>query len=110
MERLVKGDIIVINFPYSDLITYKKRPALIVKVPNGEEIIVCQITSSSSEKSVEISLQDQDFQHGKLKINSYIRIDKIFSIEKSLIDYKIGSLKHEKFKEIIEKFVYFLKN
>ncbi len=110
MERLVKGDIIVINFPYSDLVNYKKRPALVLKVPNGEDIIVCQITSSSSEKSLEISLHDQDFQSGKLKINSYIRIDKIFSIEKSLIDYKIGSLRCEKFNEFMEKLVYFLKN
>ncbi len=110
MERPIAGDIIVINFPYSDLTTYKKRPAFVVKVPSGEDVIACQITSSSSEKSVEISLNDGDFEKGKLKIKSYIRIDKLFSIEKSMIDYKIGSLKREKTTEVIDKICLFLKS
>ena len=47
MEGLVKGDIIVINFPFSDLTQFKSRPALIIKVPKGEDVIICQITAKS---------------------------------------------------------------
>jgi mRNA interferase MazF len=110
MERLVKGDVIVIDFPFSDLVRVKRRPVLIIKIPRGEDIIVNQITGKSYESSVEISINKKDFREGKLKVDSYLRLDKIFSIEKSLIKYKIGSLKPEKFKEIVNRVVSFLKD
>src|SRR3989344_7290292 len=110
MERPLRGDIVVINFPYSDLATYKKRPVFVVKVPKGEDIIVCQITSTSSEKSVEILLNDNEFEQGKLKMHGNIRIDKIFSVEKSMIDYKIGYLKKEKIQDILDNVCLFLKS
>ena len=110
MEGFVKGDILVIEFPYSNLKNAKRRPVLILKVPKGEDIIVAQITGLSYEKSVEIPLKDEDFRQGNLKRDSYLRIDKIASIEKSLIKYKIGSLKQEIFNKILDKICFFLKN
>jgi mRNA interferase MazF len=110
MEGFVRGDVIIIEFPYSDLKTVKRRPVLILKIPKGEDIIVAQITGESYEKPVEITLKKEDFKQGSLKRDSYIRIDKIASIEKSLIQYKAGSLKQEKFNEVIDKICSFLKN
>ena len=78
MEGFVKGDIIVIDFPYSDMIHFKKRPAIVIKVPKGEDIISLQITGYSYEKSIEIPLKNEDFKQGSLKRDSYIRLDKIF--------------------------------
>ncbi len=109
MERLVKGDIIVIDFPFSSLKGSKRRPVLILKIPKGEDVIVNQITGSSYEKSAEIKIENKDFGQGSLKRESFVRIDKIGSIEKSLIKYKIGSLKPEKFKDILDKIISFLK-
>ncbi|NCO11828.1 growth inhibitor PemK [Candidatus Pacearchaeota archaeon CG_4_9_14_0_2_um_filter_39_13] len=102
MERLVKGDVIILEFPFSDLIQAKRRPALVVKIPKGEDLIVLQITAKSQEPPVEILITSKDFGQGKLKTNSYLRLDKVFSVDKSLIKYKIGSLRQEKFSEIIE--------
>lgn len=110
MEGLVKGDVIVIDFPFSNLKDSKRRPVLVLKVPKGEDIIVNQITGESYENPVEILITDKDFKHGGLKRNSFVRIDKIATIERSLIKYKIGSLKNEKFIEILDKFYLFLKN
>ena len=67
MEGFVKGDIIVIEFPFSDLIRAKRRPSLVVKVPKGDDIIVCQITGKSYEKSVEIPIKK--FRNGSLSIS-----------------------------------------
>ena len=110
MEEFVRGDIIIIEFPYSNLRDVKRRPVLILKVPKGEDIIVAQITGESYEDDVEIPLNKEDFKQGSLKRESYIRIDKIASIEKYLIKYKAGSLKQEKFSEVINKICSFLKN
>lgn len=110
MEGFVKGDIVVIEFPYSDFKNVKRRPVLILKAPKGDDVIVAQITGSSYENHVEILLKKEDFKQGGLKRDSYIRIDKIASIEKSLIKYKAGSLKQEKFDEVIDKICSFIKN
>lgn len=110
MEGFVKGDVVVIEFPYSNLKDAKRRPVLILKLPNGEDIIALQITASSQEKSVEIQIKKEDFKKGNLKRESYIRIDKIASIDKSLIKYKVGSLKQAKFDSILENVCSFLKD
>ncbi len=110
MERFVRGDVIVVDFPFSNLIQFKRRPVLVIKVPKGDDIIVNQITGMPYESSVEIPINKKDFSKDGLKVDSYLRLDKIFSIEKSLIKYKIGSLKQEKFKEVLDKVVSFLKN
>lgn len=108
MEGFVKGEVVVLEFPFSDLISTKRRPALIIKVPKGEDIIICQITAESQEKSVEIPLAINDFSKGKLKRDSFVRIDKIATVKKSRIKYKIGSLKEEKFNFILEMVCNFL--
>ncbi len=110
MEGFVRRDIVVIEFPYSNLKKSKRRPVLILKVPKGEDVIVLQITGASYEKLVEIQIKKEDFRQGSLKMESYIRIDKIASIDKSLIKYKVGSLKQEKFDEIVNEVCSFLKN
>ena len=69
-----------------------------------------QITGSSYESGVEMIVNNADFSNGSLKRESFVRIDKIGSIEKTLIKYKIGSLKQEKFNEILNRVIDFLKN
>lgn len=110
MERFVKGDIVVIEFPFSNLKESKRRPVFILKVPKGDDIIVNQITGDSYERSVEIPITNSDFMNGSLKRISFVRIDKIASIEKSLIKYKVGSLKQIKANEILDNVCSFLKS
>jgi mRNA interferase MazF len=57
MGRFVKGDVVVLPFPFSDLTTSKKRPALVVASLKGDDILVCQVTSKtvSDHYSVAVS-------------------------------------------------------
>jgi mRNA interferase MazF len=45
MERFIKGDVVVVPFPFSDLTAAKRRPALIIAELSGDDLILCQITS-----------------------------------------------------------------
>ncbi len=45
MARFVKGDVVVVPFPFSDLTQAKRRPALVVSKLEGNDLILCQITS-----------------------------------------------------------------
>ena len=57
MEGPVRGEVVILEFPFSDLIQSKRRPSLIIKVPKGDDVIVCQITGMPYEKSVEIPIK-----------------------------------------------------
>lgn len=107
MERFVKGTVVVIDFPFSSGET-KKRPALILIGLNGDDLILCQITSTKRENSIEII--NTDFEFGQLKNKSFIRIEKIFTLEKNKILYLVGKLKKEKILEIENKLIKLIKN
>ena len=102
MEKLVKGDVVVLPFPFSDLTASKKRPALIIAVLEGNDVILCQITSRLRTDSYSILLANSDFKTGGLNLVSNIRPNRLFTAEKSLIQYKIGSLADKKLNEIIK--------
>jgi mRNA interferase MazF len=104
MERLVKGDIVVFQFPFSDIDESKKRPALIAANTTDENLILCQITSQERPDPDLISITEKDFEQGGLKHDSFIRPTILFSVHKSRIDYKAGKLKQEKIKSIEKKF------
>ncbi len=108
MEGLVRGDVVILEFPFSNMTQVKRRPALIIKVPKGDDVIACQITGKSYQKDLEIPIKREDFHKGNLKLESYLRIDKIFTLEKNLIKYKAGNLKPEKVDIIIESVCQFL--
>ncbi len=103
MERFIKGDVVVIPFPFSDLSQYKKRPALVIANLEGEDLILCQITSKYKKDKYSINLNKSDFREGNLKIDSFIRPNKIFTAHKDLILYKVGHIKKEKNMEVFFK-------
>jgi len=47
LEEFVRGDIVVVPFPFSDLTEAKRRPALVLAELEGEDRILCQITSQT---------------------------------------------------------------
>ena len=42
MAEFVKGDVVVVPFPFSDLSQAKRRPALVISRLNGDDLIPCQ--------------------------------------------------------------------
>lgn len=105
MEKPVKGDIVVLPFPFSDLTTTKKRPAFVATNLDGDDIILCQITSNARFDKYSIQLNTEHFDIGCLETNSIIRPNKIFTADKSIISYKIGSVKGSKVKEVEETLI-----
>ena len=67
MERFVKGDVVVVPFPFSDLTQAKKRPALVIAELEGNDLILCQITSQSIRDKYTVSIDENDFETGTLR-------------------------------------------
>lgn len=102
MERFIKGDVVVVPFPFSDLSRSKRRPALVVQHFNGEDLLLAQITSQTVRDEYAISLGNNDFKEGSLKKSSNIRPNKLFTCSKNLILYRVGSLETSKMSDVIQ--------
>jgi mRNA interferase MazF len=105
LEGLVKGDVVVALFPFSDFTQLKQRPALVLAVLTGNDLILCEITSRRARNHYAMTVINSDFTTGSLREDSNIRPEKIITIERRLIRYKVGSLKPEKIEEVIRKIV-----
>ena len=105
MAALVKGDVVALPFPFSDLSGEKRRPALVLATLSGNDVILCQIISRNRNDKLSIPLSLPDFAAGGLPIESYIRPNRIFTADKNIIIRKAGTLKKEKMKIITEAVV-----
>ena len=105
MARFIKGEVVVLPFPFSDLSASKKRPALVVADLIGDDIILCQITSQQIKDVYAILLRESDMINGSLKNESNIRPNGIFTADKNIILYKIGSVSVTKCQEVRNKII-----
>jgi mRNA interferase MazF len=105
MERFVKGDIVVIPFPFSDLSGSKKRPALVLADLQGDDIILCQITSQQVKDNYAFPVKNSDFKTGKLTAPSNIRPNRIFTADKNIIIKKVASLDEKAINAVIQKII-----
>lgn len=105
MAKFVKGDVVVIPFPFSDLSQSKRRPALIIAPLEGNDVILCQITSKSIKDNYAISLDDTDFESGGLKQASNIRPNRLFTADIHTILYRAGNIKKDKLNQVVNRIV-----
>lgn len=103
MEKFVKGDIVVIPFPFSNLSEVKKRPALVLADLQGDDIILCQITSQQSKDKYAIHIKPHDFKQGFLPAPSNMRPNRIFTADKNIIVKKVASLNEIAVNVVIQK-------
>lgn len=109
MARFVKGDVVVLPFPFSDLSQTKRRPALVVADAGGNELLLCQITSQAIRDRHAVVLDDTDFSFGSLNKQSNVRPNRIFTADAGLIAYAAGHLLAAKTSEVVEKLVTLLR-
>ncbi len=110
MAGVVKGDVVVVPFPFSDLSKSKRRPALVIATLEGNDVILCQITSKSIKDSYSIILSEDDFASGGLMQTSNVRPNRVFTADNKLILYKVGALKTNILNTIIERLIYIIRN
>lgn len=101
----MKGDIVIAPFPYSDFSQVKIRPTLVLAVLSGADLMLCEITTQPVRNQYVIPVSNTDFISGGLSQDSNIRPEKITTIERRLVRYKVGRLKQEKIDEVIRKIV-----
>lgn len=88
------GDIVIVSFPYTDLISSKARPAVVIAQTkdNYNDIIICLISSKVpvTLSSFQILLQADDVNN--LKVTSVIKVTRLVTVEQNKILAIIGKL------------------
>jgi len=93
MGNFIKGNVVIIPFPFSDLSASKRRPALVLANFAGNDILLCQITSQKHNEKCAVLLKKEDFVIGDLPVDSYIRPTRIFTADKNLIIRTAGTIR-----------------
>ena len=109
MAKFVKGDIVVIPFPFSDLSQSKRRPALVLTALQGNDLILCQITSQNVKDDYAIPVNQNDFASGSLNQESNVRPNRLFTADNQIVLYRIGNIKKIKLDQVISKVVEIIK-
>jgi mRNA interferase MazF len=95
------GELVGIPFPYSDLSANKRRSVLVITNPDQRgDFMGCAVTSVLT-RDFAISIDEKSMSTGILPRLSWIRFNKIFTLNNSIIVITYGLIKEEVFQNVI---------
>ena len=106
-----QGDIVLVPFPFTDLTTVKKRPALLVSAnwynKRYRDVVLVAVTSHVTLilDELDYKITESDFKTGKLYKDSIVKLGKIFTIENSLIIKKICDVRGRTMDKILDQMI-----
>lgn len=107
MINYKKWEVILVPFPFTDLTTIKKRPALIIShndYNKADNLVIALITSNIRENNEDYKIVK--WSEAGFPKESVIRM-KFATVDKSIIVKKLGKLKKEDIDSFKEKLIAF---
>lgn len=89
MTAFKVGDVVSVEFPFSDLQTYKRRPGLVL-VSGDVDLLVARLTTHPPRESSDVLLHR--WREIGLPRASTVRLTKLATIDHRLVHHKIGRL------------------
>ena len=100
-----QGGIVLVSFPFTDLSSSKRRPALVLSPDSfnaaGEDLVLAAVTSHITDDPNAVRLWRGDFVAGRLPKPSMVKATKLFTMHPSLIVKRIGALRTERMEEAL---------
>jgi mRNA interferase MazF len=90
MQTYQPGETLLLKFPFSNVEEAKHRPALVVLDVGDNDIVVARITTHISRSSFDVEIKN--WREAGLKARSFVRLHKLATLEKNLVDRKLGKL------------------
>lgn len=101
---LARGDIVLTNFPFSNLAEMKIRPCYVLGIAGDGDVILAFITSRIiypyPATICLLSDQAKGFGQTGLRVSSAIRLDKIATLSRDLLLRRLGTVDQETQDEI----------
>ncbi len=84
------GDIVVLDYPFTDASGSKRRPGLVLLPEDDGDILFARITSQEREGRWEVAIQD--WSQAGLLYPSVVRLSKLVSLESSIVWKNLGRM------------------
>lgn len=102
--RYKRGDIVLVPFPFTDLSSSKRRPALVISPDTFndqmEDVVVAAITSQLTNEYT-VTIEQSNCVDGMLPKTSVVKLAKVFTIHSTLVIKKLCALREEKLAAIL---------
>jgi mRNA interferase MazF len=79
------GALVLLPFPFSDATTTKRRPVLALTAPDEYGDFIGMAVSSRSHHANAVPLQNDSLLEGQLPKPSWIRVDRVVTLNASLV-------------------------
>lgn len=103
MGKFTVGSVILVTSPFLNLKGQKVRPALVLAEVEFGNLILCQITSKPYSSKIAIRIESSDFIKGGLPVISFVRPDKLFTADDSIVKSITGELTPKIKRVILQK-------
>ena len=97
------GDVVLTPFPYTDLSGVKVRPVVVLAEVGMEDWVVCEIICNPQTREGYIPISDMDMDEGGLRLPSYARVDRLYTLNESVFRRTLGRVSAAKMEEIAAK-------
>jgi mRNA interferase MazF len=102
------GEIVLVPFPFTDLSAQKSRPALVLTTSaynaGGRDLMVCGITSNLANAAHSVLLSQADMERGTLPKPSRVKVDKVVTLQQSIVRKRIGRVKAHAMAQVMKEF------
>jgi len=99
-----RGELLLVPFPFSDLSATKRRPVLALTSPDAYGDFIALPVTSRPQAEFGIPLNSADLIRGTLPASSWIRIDRIVTLNTSLVVKAIGRVRDDLLTQSVERF------
>ena len=100
MAKVLVGDVVLTPFPFTDLSDIKIRPAVVVADVGMQDWVLCQITSRAPTGKLHIAIGPNDMEGGLLRLRSWVRPDRLYTVNDGVFQKTLGQLSSTKMAEV----------
>jgi mRNA interferase MazF len=102
--RYKRGDVVLVPFPFTDLTSSKRRPALVIS-PDAfndqmKDVVVAAITSQLHNEHA-VTIEQSDCVDGAPPQTSVVKLRKVFTIHSTPVIKRLCALREEKLAAIL---------
>ena len=94
------GDVVLAPVPFTDLSGTKIRPAVVLADVGMQDWVLCEITSSQQVRGRYIAIGPGDMEGGRLRLQSWVRPDRLTTLNETVFEKRLGRLSAAKHAEV----------
>jgi mRNA interferase MazF len=99
-----RGDLLLVPFPFSDLSAAKRRPVLAITDPDAYGDFIALPVTSRPQAQHGLPLVADDLVRGRLPAPSWVRTDRIVTLNSSLVIKTVGRVADPVVAAAVERF------